>query len=117
MPGHGSPATAQRALPPLLGPRCPQGPPLACHGSEFPCTQAQLLHVCVEHVRLEEELMQALGSVLALVALHDGHDSALLSGLHGVPESWQERVDVAGVRLTALNLNRLTRWRAPCSLL
>mmetsp|Transcript_62037 Transcript_62037/g.121833 ORF Transcript_62037/g.121833 Transcript_62037/m.121833 type:complete len:310 (+) Transcript_62037:595-1524(+) len=62
-------------------------------------TQAQLLHVCVEHVRLKEELMQAPGSVLAPVALHDGHDRALLSGFHGVPESWQEGVDVAGVRV------------------
>ena len=64
--------------------------------------QPQLLHVRVEHVRLKVELVQALECV-ASVALHDGHDHALLAGQHGVPELGQERVvnqvDVVGERL------------------
>ena len=36
---------------------------------------------------------------VAHVALHDGHDHALLAGQRCVPELGQERVDVVGERL------------------
>ena len=49
-------------------------------------------------MRLKVELVLALECV-ASVALHDGHDHALLAGQHGVPELGQERVDVVGERL------------------
>jgi hypothetical protein len=48
-------------------------------------------------VRLKVELVQALEFV-ASVALHDGHDHALLAGQRGVLELGQERVDFVGER-------------------
>jgi uncharacterized SAM-dependent methyltransferase len=54
------------------------------------------LNILVGHVRIREELVQALRRV-APVALYDGNGQALLDGVHGVPYRYQERVDAGRV--------------------